>query len=993
MYFGILIRMKTHNSFRIGIDIGSTTIKCVVLNSDNQVIFQTYERHFSFIQEKLLKLIQQIAELPALAKNEPVFIGISGSAGMGISSSIDVPFVQEVYATKVSASTFLNHPDCIIELGGEDAKIIFLNDNNIEVRMNGTCAGGTGSFIDQMAVLLNVGIEEIDGLAQKKERLYTIASRCGVFAKTDVQPLINQGAKKEDIAASILKAVVNQTIGGLTQGREIKGKVVYLGGPLTFIKSLRESFDESLNLQGVLPENSLYFVSLGAALMADKERTLQDLIQQLSVHKTEGHYQYFPALFKNERELQEFRARHEKNKVELLDFKNYQKPLYLGIDSGSTTLKVVLIDNEENVRYHKYLSNQGNPVELLKDILSEIYHINPKIDIRGAVSTGYGEEISKYAFNLDGGLVETMAHFYAAKKFNPQVSFVIDIGGQDIKCFRIENGVISNIFLNEACSSGCGSFLQTFAAALNEDIDEFAKIGLLAKTPVDLGSRCTVFMNSSVKQAQKDGASIEDISAGLSISVVKNALYKVIRLTNREQLGDQVVVQGGTFYNEAVLRAFENEIGCHVVRPNISGLMGAYGAALKAKELNLDKSQILDQKALENFEHKSIRTKCGLCNNRCNLTINTFSNGKKYISGNRCEKPLATKGDSTTLNLIHYVQTKLESYTPVPGERGTIGLPLVLNMYELLPFWHTFFTALKFRVEHSGFSNYKLYLKGQSTIPSDTACYPAKVSHGHILKLIEDEVKTIFYPCMTYNTREGISDNNYNCPIVAYYPESLLNNIDLLKERNITFIRDYIGLENPTIFNKKIYDILAKRLPQYRISQAEIKKASLKAFEAYKMYLSDIRAKGQEIIYRARQLHKPIIVLAGRPYHADPGINHGIDRLICNLDVALVNEESISHLTPKFATNVVNQWTYHARLYSAARYITGQDDMFLIQLISFGCGLDAVTSDEVKLLLESRHHIYTQIKIDEITNLGAVKIRLRSLLETLKKEIPYEKAE
>ena len=970
---------------RIGIDIGSTTIKCVVLDENKNILFSIYERHYAYIKEKFVEVLTSLVSKSIIKKDEDIYIGISGSAGMGISEILGIPFTQEVYATKISATTFLKHVDCIIELGGEDAKIIFLSDGNLEIRMNGTCAGGTGSFIDQMAVLLHVETTQINELAQRNTKLYTIASRCGVFAKTDVQPLINQGALKEDIAASILKAVVNQTIGGLAQGREIKGDVVYLGGPLTFISALRESFDHSLKLKGLLPENSLYFVAIGASLCAEKHFTLADLISKVTKGNISANYSFSTPLFNDENELQLFRDRHSKNKVETFDLIGYTKPLFLGVDSGSTTLKVVLIDEKESIRFQKYVNNEGNPIALLLEILKEIYTINPAIDIRGSVSTGYGEEISREAFNFDYGIVETMAHFYAARKFNPEVSFVIDIGGQDIKCFKIENGAITNIFLNEACSSGCGSFLQTFATALGTNIAEFAQVGLLAKKPVDLGSRCTVFMNSSVKQAQKDGATIDNISAGLSQSVVKNALYKVIRLSNTNSLGKNVVVQGGTFYNEAVLRAFEREIGQNVVRPNIAGLMGAYGAALKAKSLGLEKSSILSKEELDRFEHKTMSTKCGLCTNNCNLSINTFSNGRRFISGNRCEKPLASKNDSATLNIYNYIQNKLlTEFTPKTGKNGRIGIPLGLNNYELYPYWYAFFTSLGFEVHHSGFSNYKVYLKGQSTIPSDTACYPAKVIHGHVISLIEDGFKNIWYPCMSYNIDEGLGDNNYNCPVVAYYPETILNNTSLISERNVNFIRDYVGITNPTLFAGKVKTILKKRFSNVKFTTLGIRKAINAAMVYYKAYMEDIRAEGKRIIEEARSQNMPIVVLSGRPYHVDPGINHGIDRLIRNLGVAIINEESVSHLTEPFHTNVVNQWTYHSRMYAAAKYITTQDDMYLIQLVSFGCGLDAVTSDEVRLMLESHDNLYTLIKIDEITNLGAVKIRVRSLLETIK---------
>ncbi len=642
---------------------------------------------------------------------------------------------------------------------------------------------------------------------------------------------------------------------------------------------------------------------------------------------------------------------------------------------------MVLSDENDNIRYTKYLPNKGKPLNIFKDILLEIYKINPNVNICGSCSTGYGEDLIKNAFSLDDGLVETMAHFKAAKKFKPDVDFIIDIGGQDIKCFKIENGVISNIFLNEACSSGCGSFLQTFSNALGYDIAYFAKLGLLAKKPVDLGSRCTVFMNSSVKQAQKDGATIDNISAGLSMSVVKNAIYKVIRISVPSELGKNIVVQGGTFYNEAVLRAFEKELKVNVTRPNIAGLSGAYGACLHAKSLKLEKSSILTKEEIENFSYKSLSFNCNGCSNHCPLNVNTFSNGKKFISGNKCEKPLSKKVVDDDLNIYHFIQEKLMSYKPMENSsRGKIGLPLVLNMYELFPFWYTFFTSLGFEVHNSGLSSAKIYVKGQQSIPSDTVCYPAKLVHGHIIKLIEEGYQTIFYPCMSYNINEGISDNNYNCPIVAYYPETIINNVEEVKK--INFIRDYLPIANSKIFEKKIIEILNYRIGGF--NKKDIHKATILAYKEYNQYLNDIRNKAQEIILKAREKNKLIFVLAGRPYHVDPEINHGIDKLISGFNVAIISEDSISHLNKKFATNVLNQWTYHARLYSAAKFVSNNDDMNLIQLVSFGCGLDAITTDETKKLLESHDKIYTQIKIDEITNLGAVKIRIRSLLEALK---------
>ena len=959
---------------KVGLDVGSTTIKCVVINENNDIVYSDYKRHYSHIKDNIILKLKELLEKRIIDDN--CYFAISGSAGMGIAEGNSIQFVQEVYATRIAANTFIPGVDCIIELGGEDAKILFLSDG-LEVRMNGSCAGGTGAFIDQMATLLNVDVTEINELALNHQKLYSIASRCGVFAKTDIQPLLNQGANKSDIAASIFKAVVNQTIGGLAQGREIKGKVAYLGGPLTFLTELQKSFDEALNVNGICPDNSLYYVALGAALCANELVKLADVIENLVSWTNTNTFAYNNPLFQNEEELIEFRNRHKKATVNSLPLDGYEGKLYLGIDSGSTTLKVVIIDDDEQIRFEKYMPNKGNPVDVIYKILSELFSRYPNLKFYGSASTGYGEELVKNAFNLDAGLVETMAHYKAASKFKPDVDFIIDIGGQDIKCFKVEHGVISNIFLNEACSSGCGSFLQTFANALGYNVEEFAKIGLMAEKPVDLGSRCTVFMNSSVKQAQKDGATIENISAGLSISVVKNALYKVIRATSSEALGKNIVVQGGTFHNEAVLRAFEKELNLDVVCPNISGLMGAYGAALYAKSLKIENSKTISKEELKLFKHETKNFICQGCNNHCMLSMNTFgSNSNRFISGNKCEKPVTKKVDNKN-NLYEFIRQKLMSYKPIQGKRGKLGIPLILNNYELWPFWYTFYTNLGFEVVNSGFSSESIYILGQNSIPSDTICYPAKLVHGHIEKLIMDKVDCIFYPCMSYNVNEKKGDNHFNCPVVAYYPQTIENNVKSID--NIKFINSFIGIHDSKVFKKKMSIILR----DYKIPQKDINKAADEAYNAYNLYINEIRTAGQRIIESARQNNQQIIVLAGRPYHVDPQVNHGIDKLIAGFDVAVVTEDSVAHLVDKFKVNVLNQWTYHARLYAAAKYCTTQDDMNLIQLVSFGCGLDAVTTDECKYILESNDKIYTQIKIDEITNLGAVKIRLRSLLEAL----------
>ena len=964
---------------KVGLDVGSTTIKCVVVDDAQHIIYSTYERHFSHILEKSEELLRRVAE--EYVPDGWAELAISGSAGMGMADSVGVPFVQEVFATRVAANRLTPGTDVIIELGGEDAKILFLT-NGMEVRMNGSCAGGTGAFIDQMATLLKMSADEMDKAAQQAEKTYTIASRCGVFAKSDVQPLINQGGKAADIAASIYQAVVNQTIAGLAQGRPIKGNVLYLGGPLTFSKCLRDSFDTTLGVQGLCPENSLLFVALGAAFYADQTFDLGDVAQRLKQHGAAETYRSQPPLFKNQEEYEAFKVRHAKATVPRMPFgADYAAPVHIGIDSGSTTVKLVVIDEEERILFTDYRPNLGNPVPLIREVLQKLYEEHPALHVASVTTTGYGEDLAQNAFHADYGVVETVAHFTAARHFLPNVDFIIDIGGQDMKCFKIENGAISNIFLNEACSSGCGSFLQTFAQAMGRDVKEFAKLGLFADRPVDLGSRCTVFMNSSVKQAQKDGATIENISAGLSISVVKNAIYKVIRASSPEELGRNIVVQGGTFYNEAVLRAFEKEMGVEVIRPDIAGLMGAYGAALygKAKSLSGAVSTLIDRKALAEFHQETRSEICGRCGNNCQLTINTFADGGTFISGNRCDRPITGKADTGERNLYEYKRKLLLGYKAVPGKRGKIGLPLCLNMWELLPFWYTFFTKLGFAVYHSPLSSRDLYLKGQGTIPSDTACFPAKLAHGHINFLAKLGLDAIFYPCMTYNLDEGLGDNHYNCPVVAYYPEVIAGNCPEIKSTK--FIYDYVGPHRPKDFTRKMYEILNREFPG--ITRAEIRAASDAAYAEYANHMSLVRREGERIIDQARAEGRRIIVLAGRPYHVDPEVSHGIDTLITRFGAAVVTEDSISNRVEKFPTTVLNQWTYHSRLYAAAKYCCTQKDMDLVHLVSFGCGVDAITTDETQAILSAGGKLYTQLKIDEITNLGAVRIRLRSLFAAL----------
>ncbi len=999
---------------KIGFDIGSTTIKCVVLDETERILYQTYERHFSQITAKTTELLGKIRQKFDGLKR--CCLSISGSAGMGMAEKCGIQFVQEVYATRVAAERNVPGMDCIVELGGEDAKILFLAGGGMEARMNGTCAGGTGAFIDQMATLLGVPVEEMNGLAGQHERIYTIASRCGVFAKSDIQPLLNQGAKKSDIAASIFYAVVNQTIGGLAQGRPMRGKILYLGGPLTFMPQLRKSFDEVLGVKGICPENSLYYVSLGAAYCAVQEVDLDEIMEKLSRYESVSVWETLPPLFENEAEYEEFRERHAAASVPKGSLAEYHQPVYIGIDAGSTTIKGVVMAEDGTILHSLYQSNVGNPVPVIREMLEDLYAEKPDLKVASACVTGYGEDIIRHAFKIDYGLVETAAHFTAARYFMPDVEFIIDIGGQDMKCFHITDGVIDNIYLNEACSSGCGSFIQTFANTLGYDAESFSRLGLYAEGAVDLGSRCTVFMNSSVKQAQKDGATVGDISAGLSVSIVKNAIYKVIRPTSLSDLGQKIVVQGGTFLNDAVLRSFEREMGTHVIRPTIAGLMGAYGCALYAKErlsreqesaLETDvarqtdavqaehvpaenrketqaqTSTILGPEELKNFRHEVKAVVCQGCSNHCSLTVNTFADGGRYIGGNRCERPVTSRDTQNNLNIYRFKQDYMKGLKAVEGSRGIkIGLPLGLNLWEMAPFWHTFFTELGFTVVVSSLSTRETFLRGQASIPSDTVCFPAKLLHGHVEELEAAGVDAIYYPCMSFNFDEQLGDNHYNCPVVAYYPETIAANMEM--KNGVKLINDYAGPHKKKAFPAKMKEMLEKHFGP--LSLNEVKKAADKAFAARDAYLAAVRKKGEEIIAQARAEDKRIICLAGRPYHADPEINHGIDMLLTSLGLAVISEDCISHKTGRFPVRVLNQWTYHSRLYTAARYVGSQKDMELVQLISFGCGLDAITSDETRRILEGMGKIYTQIKIDEITNLGTVKVRLRSLLAALEQK-------
>ncbi|MBR1423799.1 MAG: 2-hydroxyacyl-CoA dehydratase [Ruminococcus sp.] len=973
--------------YDLGIDVGSTTVKTVILE-DGEFIYNKYERHFSRVRETVAA---QLSEIRDLYPDDKFRIAITGSAGLGIAQASGIAFVQEVFSAFIAVNKRYPNADVVVELGGEDAKIIFLT-GGVEQRMNGSCAGGTGAFIDQMAGLLGVDPDEMNDLALKAQKLYPIASRCGVFAKSDIQPLLNQGAKKEDISASIFQAVVDQTVSGLAQGRKIAGQVLFLGGPLTYLSALRKAFRDTLGLteeNAILPENSSCYMAFGAALHADtlaEEMTLDEAIEKITTAKTGDSIVIGKKLFESREQYNDFVKRHMKSDLRYADIKEYEGEAYLGIDAGSTTTKLVLITPDGRLLYQHYCSNRGQPLDIIADKLKEIYKLaNPNLVIKASAVTGYGEELIKAGLGVDFGIVETVAHYKAAAYFCPDVDFIIDIGGQDIKCFKIKQNAIDSIMLNEACSSGCGSFIQTFAGAMGYDIAEFARLGLFADAPVELGSRCTVFMNSSVKQAQKDGASVEDISAGLSSSIIKNAVYKVIRAKSIDELGKNIVVQGGTFLNDAVLRSFEMELGRNVIRPAIAGLMGAFGCALFAKEKSKGSSgisNVLTKEQLEQFSYKSNAVTCGGCGAHCNLTIIRFNDGHRFTSGNRCEKGAGIKLTDRTENLVEYKYNKILSYADnKPSQpRARVGLPLALSYYDLMPYFATMLTELGFEVVLSEESTRATYYKGQQTIPSDTVCYPAKLCHGHIESLLEQGVDFIFYPCMSYNMDEGQSDNHYNCPVVAYYPELLKANNDKLTDEN--FITPYLDINRKNHVAKAV----SRSLSKYGITKDMVAGVLNKAYSEQFRYRRDIEAKANEIMSDARKKGEQIVVLAGRPYHIDPEINHGIHKLIASLGFAVITEDSVSNLVDTPALDVLNQWTYHSRLYRAAEYVCKHEDMQLVQLVSFGCGIDAVTTDEVRAILEEKGKLYTQLKIDEITNLGAAKIRLRSLAAALEEK-------
>ena len=1010
-------------SFKVGIDIGSTTIKVVVLDAEERIVYKHYARHFSDIPSAL---VTNLTALKNVVGPSRFRFALTGSAGMGIAQRLQLPFVQEVIAAATAVKKLIPQTDTMVELGGEDAKIMYFGSAP-EERMNGVCAGGTGAFIDHMAALLNTDAKGLNDLAANAKRIYTIASRCGVFAKTDIQALMNDGASKEDIAKSIFQAVVNQTIGNLAQGREINGNVAFLGGPLYFLPELKKRFIETLKMDPekvVSVEDGAYFVAVGAALSEEtKELEFKDLTANLDKAEA-GHgitRDERLALFRNTEEYDAFIERHNKDKVKRGDLAAYAGPVYVGIDAGSTTTKIVAIGRNKEILYTDYGSNQGSPLKIVIKELTGLYKAMPeKAYIAGCLTTGYGEKIVKAALHADAGEVETFAHYRAAYEFCPEVTCVLDIGGQDMKCFLINNGNIGKITLNEACSAGCGSFIENFAQGLGMTAAEFADKAMDSKTPVDLGTRCTVFMNSRVKQAQKEGAPLADISAGIGLSVIKNALFKVMQLKDTRELGDHIVVQGGTFYNNAVLRNMEKLLGRDVIRPDIAGLMGAYGAAIlsleqtekemeeqlnaaKEKAAASHRSTLLPLEALQNFTVTTKSYRCNGCGNHCLVTMQTFPDGGRYFTGNRCERGEGKpKNKNKAPNIYEYKYQRLFNYPnvidpaaqvasaarnaqrsqKVNPPRGRIGIPRVLNMYEDFPFWATFFNKLGYEVVLSGKSTPMIYYKGMSTIPSDSLCYPAKLVHGHVMDLVEKGLKKIFYPCMPYNMEDDVNHtgNHYNCPVVASYAENIRNNMDVLRKEEIKFMEPFLPINDP----KKMLQRLTEAFRDEGIKQGELKEAMEAGYRELEQYREDVRQKGAEILKEAKEKNLPVILLVGRPYHLDPEINHGIPEMIQSYNLAIVSEDSVYHMdTPKDELSIVNQWSYHARLYHAASFAASHPEINLIQLSSFGCGLDAITTNQVREIMEGHQRLYTMIKLDEVSNLGAARIRLRSLLAVL----------
>ncbi len=976
--------------YTLGIDIGSTTVKVAVLDSNQELLFSDYKRHFANIQETLAELIAKASEQLGDLDITPV---ITGSGGLTLANHLEIPFVQEVIAVASSLEHFVPQTDVAIELGGEDAKIIYFEHGNVEQRMNGICAGGTGSFIDQMASLLQTDATGLNEYAKNYSSLYSIAARCGVFAKSDIQPLINEGATKEDLSASIFQAVVNQTISGLACGKPIRGHVAFLGGPLHFLSELRAAFIRTLKLDdehAIIPQNSHLFAAIGSALNAKEscQTTLAALMQKLSGNiKMEFEVERMEPLFASEEDYQDFIARQSCNRVATAPLATYSGNCFLGIDAGSTTTKAALVAEDGTLLYSFYSNNNGSPLRTTISAIQDIYSQLPEdAHIAYSCSTGYGEALIKAALMLDEGEVETVSHYYAASFFDPEVDCILDIGGQDMKCIKIKNHTVDSVQLNEACSSGCGSFIETFAKSLNYSVQDFAKAALFAKHPIDLGTRCTVFMNSKVKQAQKEGAEVPDISAGLAYSVIKNALYKVIKVSDASELGRHIVVQGGTFYNDGVLRSFEKIAGCEAIRPDIAGIMGAFGAALIARERYQDGMQttMLTIDRINSLQYTTSMAKCKGCTNQCRLTINRFSGGRQFVSGNRCERGIGKERNKDHVpNLFEFKNKLLFSYEPLPedeAERGIVGIPRVLNMYENYPFWFRFFTALKYRVILSPASTRKIYELGIESIPSESECYPAKLAHGHVEWLIRKGIKYIFYPCIPYERTEfKDAPNHYNCPIVTSYAENIKNNVEGLRTENIRFENPFIAFTNLDT----VTDRLKKAFPD--IPAEEINAAAKAGWDELTHTREAMYKKGEETLQYLEETGRHGIVLAGRPYHIDSEINHGIPELINSFGMAVLTEDSISHLNPvERPLMVLDQWMYHSRLYAAANYVKTREDLDLIQLNSFGCGLDAVTTDEVNDILSRSGKIYTCLKIDEVNNLGAAKIRIRSLISAIR---------
>ncbi|WP_287972564.1 MULTISPECIES: 2-hydroxyacyl-CoA dehydratase [Blautia] len=977
--------------YLLGIDIGSTTVKIAILDREHHLLFSDYKRHFADIQNTLADLLDEASHSLGKISVLPV---ITGSGGLTLANHLEIPFVQEVIAVSTSLEELAPKTDVAIELGGEDAKIIYFEGGNVEQRMNGICAGGTGSFIDQMASLLQTDAPGLNEYAKNYKALYPIAARCGVFAKTDIQPLINEGATKEDLSASIFQAVVNQTISGLACGKPIRGHVAFLGGPLHFLSELKAAFIRTLKLDEehtIVPENSHLFAAIGSALNAKKEAEPVDLISMRdrlrAAIQMEFEVDRMEPLFASKKDYRAFHERQSQYNVRTGELSSYRGNCYLGIDAGSTTTKAALVGEDGSLLYSFYSNNNGNPLATSIRAIQEIYEQLPKgARIAYSCSTGYGEALIKAALLLDDGEVETVSHYYAAAFFDPEVDCILDIGGQDMKCIKIKDQTVDSVQLNEACSSGCGSFIETFAKSLNYSVQDFAKAALFAEHPIDLGTRCTVFMNSKVKQAQKEGASVADISAGLAYSVIKNALYKVIKVSDASELGKHIVVQGGTFYNDAVLRSFEKIADCEAIRPDIAGIMGAFGAALIARErYDKDKtSTMLPIEKINTLEYKTTMANCKGCTNNCRLTINKFSGGRQYISGNRCERGIGKEKNKDHIpNLYEYKYKKLFSYVPLTPDkapRGQVGIPRVLNMFENYPFWYTFFTNLGYQVVLSPTSTRKIYELGIESIPSESECYPAKLAHGHVSWLLKQGVKYIFYPCIPYERQEfPDSVNHFNCPIVTSYAENIKNNVDELKDPSVRFHNPFLSLTSEEIVTER----LVQEFPD--IPSAEVQKAAHLAWEELNACREDIKRKGEETLAYLENTGRRGIVLAGRPYHIDPEIHHGIPDLITSYGLAVLTEDSVSHLAPiERPLRVNDQWTYHTRLYAAANFVKKQENLDLIQLNSFGCGLDAVTTDQVNEILSHSGKIYTCLKIDEVNNLGAARIRVRSLIAAIK---------